>query len=320
MEKGNIRLIGATTENPSFEIISALLSRCRVYVLNPLTAEQLIMLMQRALEDQERGLGPLRLTADEAGLERIAAYSSGDARSAYNALEVAATLAVEQPKAAPAAARLRPRLWKARCRSACCSTTRPARSTTTSSPPCTSLCATATRMPRSTGWGACWRRAKIRSSSSAGWCAWRWRTSVWPIRTRWSWQWRLAMRWTLSACLKETWRWPRQPSTWRWRRSRTRSTRLIEQVQRDVAETAAEPVPLHLRNAPTSLMKNLGYGEGYQYAHNLDDKVADMQCLPDNLKSRVYYHPTGEGVEKRIQERMQMLREKRESARRKGRE
>ena len=64
VEKGNIRLIGATTENPSFEIISALLSRCRVYVLNPLTAEQLIMLMQRALEDQERGLGPLRLTAE----------------------------------------------------------------------------------------------------------------------------------------------------------------------------------------------------------------------------------------------------------------
>ncbi len=88
-------------------------------------------------------------------------------------------------------------------------------------------------------------------------------------------------------------------------------------VQRDVAETAAESVPLHLRNAPTSLMKNLGYGEGYQYAHNLDDKVADMQCLPDNLKNRIYYHPTGEGVEKRIQERMQMLREKREAARRK---
>jgi putative ATPase len=67
-------------------------------------------------------------------------------------------------------------------------------------------------------------------------------------------------------------------------------------------------------------MKNLGYGEGYQYAHNLDDKVADMQCLPDNLKNRVYYHPTSEGVEKRIQERMQMLRERREAARRKRQE
>ena len=67
-------------------------------------------------------------------------------------------------------------------------------------------------------------------------------------------------------------------------------------------------------------MKNLGYGDGYQYAHNLDDKIADMQCLPDNLKNRVYYHPTGEGVEKRIQERMQMLRERREAARRKRQE
>ncbi len=68
------------------------------------------------------------------------------------------------------------------------------------------------------------------------------------------------------------------------------------------------------------LMKNLGYGEGYQYAHDLEDKVADMQCLPDNLKDRVYYHPTGEGVEKRIQERLQMLRERREAARKKRRE
>jgi putative ATPase len=82
-------------------------------------------------------------------------------------------------------------------------------------------------------------------------------------------------------------------------------------VQRDVEETAAQPVPLHLRNAPTKLMKQVGYGKGYQYAHDLNAKVADMQCLPDNLKDRVYYHPTGEGVEKRIRERIEELRKKR---------
>jgi putative ATPase len=82
-------------------------------------------------------------------------------------------------------------------------------------------------------------------------------------------------------------------------------------VQADVEKTAAEAVPLHLRNAPTGLMKNLGYGKGYQYAHDLDTKVADMQCLPDNLKDRTYYHPTNEGVEKRIRERMEEIRKKR---------
>src|SRR5271157_2233115 len=96
VEKGNIRLIGATTENPSFEINSALLSRCRVYVLQPLTEDQIVLLLQRALEDSERGLGDLHLQADDGALEKIAAYSSGDARSAYNALEVAATLALEE--------------------------------------------------------------------------------------------------------------------------------------------------------------------------------------------------------------------------------
>src|SRR4051795_12916664 len=92
VEKGNIRLISATTENPSFEIISALLSRSRVYVLKPLTEEQIVLLLRRALEDKERGLGQMNLSASDEVLKQIAAYSSGDARSAYNVLEVAAAL------------------------------------------------------------------------------------------------------------------------------------------------------------------------------------------------------------------------------------
>src|SRR3954451_11502657 len=93
VEKGNIRLIGATTENPSFEIISALLSRSRVYVLKPLSEEQVVLLLKRALADNERGLGELGLIAADEVLSKIAAYSSGDARSAYNVLEVASALA-----------------------------------------------------------------------------------------------------------------------------------------------------------------------------------------------------------------------------------
>jgi putative ATPase len=81
-------------------------------------------------------------------------------------------------------------------------------------------------------------------------------------------------------------------------------------VQQDVERTAAEPVPLHLRNAPTGLMKNLGYGQGYQYAHDLESKVVDMQCLPDNLKDRRYYQPTSEGAEKLIGERLEEIRKR----------
>src|SRR4051812_32042862 len=92
VEKGNIRLIGATTENPSFEINSALLSRCRVYVLQPLTEDQIVVLLKRAMEDRERGLGKMNLSAPDEVLKTIASYTSGDARSAYNVLGVAAGL------------------------------------------------------------------------------------------------------------------------------------------------------------------------------------------------------------------------------------
>src|SRR5689334_7187610 len=93
VEKGNIRLIGATTENPSFEINSALLSRTRVYVLKPLTEEQIVLLLRNAIADEERGLGKMRLRVSDDVLKKIAAYSSGDARSGYNVLEVAAAIA-----------------------------------------------------------------------------------------------------------------------------------------------------------------------------------------------------------------------------------
>src|ERR1035441_3389640 len=100
VERGTIRLIGATTENPSFEIISALLSRCRVYVLKALEEEQIVTLLRRAMDDRERGLGALELTAADDALELIAGYYSGDCRNAYNTLEVAAQLAQEPDRPA----------------------------------------------------------------------------------------------------------------------------------------------------------------------------------------------------------------------------
>src|ERR1700748_3417129 len=98
VERGSIRLIGATTENPSFEIVSALLSRCRVYVLQALSEDRIAELLRKALEDKDRGLGGMNLTADDDALELIASYSNGDCRAAYNTLEVAAQLAAEGTK------------------------------------------------------------------------------------------------------------------------------------------------------------------------------------------------------------------------------
>jgi len=85
-------------------------------------------------------------------------------------------------------------------------------------------------------------------------------------------------------------------------------------VQHDIEQTAAEPVPLHLRNAPTSLMKGLGYGKNYQYAHDVEGKVANMPCLPENLRDRTYYHPTSEGIEKRIRDRMEEIKRLRQQS------
>jgi putative ATPase len=88
-------------------------------------------------------------------------------------------------------------------------------------------------------------------------------------------------------------------------------------VLEDVEETAAEPVPLHIRNAPTPLMKQVGYGKGYQYAHDFESKVADMECMPDNLRGRSYYHPTAEGREKLFGQRLEEIRRLRDEQPRK---
>jgi putative ATPase len=87
-------------------------------------------------------------------------------------------------------------------------------------------------------------------------------------------------------------------------------------VLEDVEKTAAQPVPLHIRNAPTSFMKKVDYGKGYQYAHDLEEKVADMECMPDNLRGREYYHPTLEGREKLLGQRMEEINQRKEELRR----
>jgi len=310
VEKGNIRLIGATTENPSFEIISALLSRSRVYVLKPLTEGQIVLLLRRALEDKERGVGEMNLSASDEVLQQIAAYSSGDARSAYNVLEVAAALATSDSTTPISGSKgivtediVKDALQKRvllydKAGEEHYNLISALHKSVRNSDPDASLY---------------WLGRMLEAGEDPLYIARRLvRMAVEDIG--------LAEPSALSLCMaaKDAVDFLGMPEgnlalaqAVVYLAAAPKSNALYRaygEVQADVERTAAEAVPLHLRNAPTGLMKNLGYGQGYQYAHDLDEKVADMQCLPDNLKDRRYYQPTTEGVEKRIRERIEEIR------------
>ena len=301
VEKGNIRLIGATTENPSFEIISALLSRCRVYTLKPLREEQIVLLLKRALTDAERGLGKINLTAGDTVLDKIAAYASGDARTAYNALEVAAQIAgkggeVTEPIVTDALQKRVLLYDKA-------------------GEEHYNLISALHKSVRNSDADASlyWLARMLEAGEDPLYIARRLvRMAVEDIG--------LADPQALPLCVaaRDAVDFIGMPEgnlalaeAAVYLALAPKSNALYTAygaVQEDVERTVAEPVPLHLRNAPTGLMKAEGYGKGYQYAHDHEQKVADMQCLPDNLRERRYYHPTREGLEKRIAERMEEIR------------
>ena len=301
VEKGNIRLIGATTENPSFEIISALLSRCRVYTLKPLSEEQIVLLLKRALTDAERGLGKINLTAGDTVLDKIAAYASGDARTAYNALEVAAQIAgkggeVTEPIVTDALQKRVLLYDKA-------------------GEEHYNLISALHKSVRNSDADASlyWLARMLEAGEDPLYIARRLvRMAVEDIG--------LADPQALPLCVaaRDAVDFIGMPEgnlalaeAAVYLALAPKSNALYTAygaVQEDVERTVAEPVPLHLRNAPTGLMKAEGYGKGYQYAHDHEQKVADMQCLPDNLRERRYYHPTREGLEKRIAERMEEIR------------
>jgi putative ATPase len=306
VEKGNIRLIGATTENPSFEIISALLSRTRVYVLKPLTEDQIIELLRRALADRERGLGNLDVKADEEAMQKIAAYSSGDARSAYNALELSAKLAQDHGETAAErvitvgvvtdALQKRILLYDK------------------AGEEHYNLISALHKSVRNSDVDASlyWLGRMLASGEDPLYVTRRVvRMAVEDIG--------LASPQALSMCLaaKDAYEFLGSPEgelaiaqAVAYLALAPKSNAIYMaygNVQEDVEKTAADPVPLHLRNAPTGLMKAFGYGKGYQYAHDLENKVADMQCMPDNLRDREYFHPTSEGFERELSKRMEEI-------------
>jgi putative ATPase len=302
VERGTIRLIGATTENPSFEIISALLSRCRVYILQPLSEERIAALLRRALEDRERGLGARGLTADDEALVLMASYSSGDCRSAYNTLEVAAQLAeagrvkhIDRPVAVEAVQQ-RVLMYDK------------------SGEEHYNLISALHKSVRNSDADASlyWLARMFASGEDPLYLARRVvRMAVEDIG--------LAAPEALNLCLsaKQAMEFLGSPEG---------DLALAEAVVylalapksnavytawgavgREIEHTRQEPVPMHLRNAPTRLMKELDYGKGYRYAHDEQGRVADMDCLPDSLKGRSYYVPTEEGREKLLGQRMEEI-------------
>jgi len=312
VEKGSIRLIGATTENPSFEINSALLSRCRVYVLKPLTEDEIVVLLRRALNDTERGLGQMHLEASEESLRKIAAYSSGDARSAYNVLEVAAALAVETRLAASPPGATTNAITDATIQEAL---QKRVLLYDKGGEEHYNIISALHKSVRNSDPDAAlyWLARMLEAGEDPLYIARRVvRMAVEDIG--------LAEPNALALCMaaRDAVDFIGMPEgnlalaqAIVYLSIAPKSNSLYTAygaVLQDVEQTAAEPVPLHLRNAPTSLMKGLGYGKDYQYAHDTEAKVADMQCLPDSLRDRVYYRPTNEGVEKRIRERLEEIR------------
>ena len=309
VESGSIRLIGATTENPSFEIIGALLSRCRVYVLKQLTENQILTLLKRALADSGRGLGEMHLEASEEVLGKMAAYSSGDARTAYNALEIAAALAVgPRPGPSPSSNVITDEVVHEALQKRVLLYDKAGEEHY-------NLISALHKSVRNSDPDAAlyWLGRMLEAGEDPLYIARRVvRMANEDIG--------LADPNALSLCMaaRDAVDFIGMPEgnlalaqAVVYLCVAPKSNALYTAyaaVQADVERTAAEPVPLHLRNAPTGLMKGLGYGQGYQYAHEVEAKVADMECLPENLRGRTYYEPTNEGLEKRIRERLEEIR------------
>ena len=293
VERGDIILIGATTENPSFEVISALLSRSRVYALRGLTVPETIALLKRALP-------VVHLAAGDDLLEQIAIYANGDGRQAYNTLEAAAAAspAGELTEAAVQDAMQRKVLLYDK-----------------GGEEHFNLISALHKSVRSSDADAAlyWLTRMLEAGEDRMYIARRLvRMAIEDIS--------LADPRALEQCVAAMQAVhflgipegdlalgqaaiylsvaPKSDAAYR----------AMAAVREDVEKTIAEPVPMQLRNAPTRAMKEWGYSEGYQHAHQFEGAITDMECLPESLAGKQWYFPTERGVEKRIKERLEELR------------
>ncbi len=305
VEQGSVVLIGATTENPSFEVIAPLLSRARVYRLEALRADEIEELLHRALADSERGLGALKIEIAPDLLEPIAVFANGDARAAYNVLEAVAAGTPPAPdgRRFVTPANLESALQKKvllydKAGEEHFNLISALHKSVRNSDPDAALYWLVRMLESGEDPLYIARRMVRMASEDIGLAD--------PA----------ALRLTLDAMQAADFLGPPEGNLALAEaaiylslapKSNAAYT-AYGAVQKDLQNNSADPVPLHLRNAVTNLMKEHGYGRGYQYAHDVEEKVTDMECLPESLRGRRYYHPTGEGREARFRERLEEIR------------
>jgi len=308
IERGAIIFVGATTENPSFELNSALLSRCRVHVLDAVGADDIVAALHRALADSERGLGELGLSVDDASLKLIASAADGDVRRALTLLEIAAELAedgriddttLEQVLAD------RTRRFDKSGEQFYDQISALHKSVRSSDPDAAVYWLT--RMLD----GGCdplylarrMTRMAVEDVGLAEPRAWRMALDAWDTYERLG-----SPEGELGLA---------QLAIWLAISPKSNAAYMAyNKARATVKQMGSLDVPMHLRNAPTKLMKGLGYGSGYQYDHDVEGGVAlDQQCLPDELVGTTFYEPIDRGLELKLREKLQALRAARAAAR-----
>src|SRR6188472_3778071 len=311
VEAGDIVLIGATTENPSFEVNSALLSRSKVHVLKPLETAHVVGILRRALTDEERGLGREGIAAEDEALAGIARYANGDARVALNMLELAAATARDSRRIDTALvselAQNRALLYDK------------------SGEEHYNLISALHKSMRNSDPDAAvyWLARMLEAGEDPLYVARRLvRFASEDIGTA------DPQALTIAIAAKEAAHFIGMPegntalaqaAIYLATAPKSNAVYMAYNAAAADAHTeAAEPVPLHLRNAPTKLMKQLEYGKGYQYAHDDPDAVTGMECLPPSLADKTYYRPTERGFEKEIKRRLDAWEQYKQGQRSKG--
>ena len=310
VEKGSIILIGATTENPSFEVNSALLSRCKVFVLEGLTAEDIEGLLRRAIRDP-RGFPDYEVAVPDKVIAAIAQYANGDARTALNTLETAVSNSVPDGKRIEVTEKAleqcigRRSLLYDRDGEEHYNIISALHKSMRNSDPDAAVywlarmldggedpIYIARRLIEFAGddVGLADPNAQVMATS----CFYACKNMGMP-----------ECRYALAETVMYLALAPRSNSV----------AVAIDTALADVRSRPADPVPMHIRNAPTKLMKNLGYGAGYEYAEGTEEKITRMQCLPDSLKDRRYYEPGDRGNEVYYRKRLDGIREWREGKR-----
>jgi putative ATPase len=294
VEAGDIVLVGATTENPSFEVNSALLSRSKVYVLQPLGPDAIVEILRGALTDNERGLGGRDVNAEDSALQAIATFANGDARVALNTLELAAAMSPTIDAALVQQVLEKRALLYDKAGEEHYNLISALHKSMRNSDPDASVYWLARMLEAGEDPLYVARRLVRFASEDIG----------------------IADPQALAVAVaaKDAVHFIGMPEgntalaqAAIYLATAPKSNAVLRAYS-DAAAAAereiAEPVPLHLRNAPTPLMKDLGYGKGYQYAHDAPDATTDMECLPPSQAGRVFYEPTDRGYEAELRKRL----------------